>query len=71
MDDGKHNDLIGHGAEVDRVREASYQRTAYLTLGARVRQRCFEDAAKHRLNLRGKGATKPRTLVVVPVTRVE
>jgi hypothetical protein len=71
MDDGKHNDLIGHRAEVDRVREAPYQCTADLTLDARVRQGCLEDAAKRRLNLRGKGATKPRTLVLVPVTSVE
>jgi len=71
MNDGKHNDLIGHHAEIDRVRKAPQQRTAYLTLNPRVRQRCLEDVAKRRLDLRGKGATKPRTLVLVPVTSVK
>jgi hypothetical protein len=71
MDDGKHNNLIGHRVEVDRVREAPYQRTSYFTLDAGIRQGCLEDTAKRRLNLRGKGATEPRTLVLVPVTSVE
>jgi hypothetical protein len=71
MDDSKHDDLLGRRAEVDRVREAPYQRAAYLTLDARVGQRCLEDAVKRRLDLRGKGATKPRPLVLVPVTSVE
>ena len=71
MDDGKYDDLIRHCAKVDRVREASYQAAAYLTLDARVRQRCLEDSAKRPVDLHGKGAAKPRTLVLVPVTGVE
>ena len=71
MDDGKYDDLIRHRVVIDRVREASYQRAACLTLNARVRERCLEDAAKRPINLRGKGAAKPRTLVFVPVTGVQ
>ena len=71
MDDGKYDNLIGHRAEVDRVREASYQRAAYLALDARVRQRCLEDGAKRPVDPRGKRAAKPRTLVLVPVAGVE
>jgi hypothetical protein len=71
MEHGKYDDLIGHRAKVDRVREASYQRAAYLLLDARVRQRCPDDAAKRPVDVRGKRAAKPRTLVLVPVTRLE
>jgi len=71
MDDGKYDDLIRHRAEIDRVREASYERAAYLTLDGSVRERCLEDAGKPPVDLHGKGAAKPRTLVLVPVTRVQ
>jgi len=71
MDDGKNDDLVGHRTEIDRVREASYERAAHLTLDARVRERCLEDAGQRLVDLRGKGAAKPRTLVLVPVTRVQ
>ena len=71
MDDGKDDDLVGHGAEVDRIRETSYERAAYLHLDARVRQRCLEDAAKRPVDLRRKYAAKPGTLVLVPVAGVE
>src|SRR5262245_51567098 len=39
MDYAKYDDLVGQGEEVDRVREASYERAACLTLDAWVRQR--------------------------------
>ena len=71
MEDGKYDDLIGHRAKVDRIREASQQRAAYLALDARVCQRCLKDAAEHPFDLRGIRAAKPRTLVLVPVTGVE
>ena len=71
MDDGKHDDLIGHCVEIDRVWEAPYDCAVYLALDARVRKRCLEDAGKRRVDLRGKGAAKPRTLVFVPVTGVQ
>jgi hypothetical protein len=71
MDDSKHDDLLVHRAEVHRVREEPYQRAAYLTLDARVGHGCLEDAVKRRLDRRGKGATKPRPLVLLPVTSVE
>ena len=71
MDDGKYDDLISQRAEVDRVREASYQRAPYLALNTRVRQRSLEDTVQHPLALRGKGAGKPGTLILVPVTGVE
>ena len=71
MEDGKYDDLIGHRVEVDRLREAPYQHAAYLPLNARVRQRSLEDAAECPVDLRGERATKPRTLVLVPVTGVE
>jgi hypothetical protein len=71
MDDGKYDDLIRHRVEIDRVGEASYGRAARLTVDARVRERCVEDAAKRPVDLRGKGAAKPTTLVFVPVTGVQ
>jgi hypothetical protein len=71
MNDGQYDDLVGHRAEVDRVREAPYQRAAYLTVHARVPQGCLKNVAKRRLNLGDKGATQPRTLALVPVTSVE
>jgi hypothetical protein len=71
MDDGKYNDLIGHRVEIDRVREASHERAACLTLDARVRERRLEDGGKRPVDLRGKSAAKPGTLVFVPVTGVQ
>jgi hypothetical protein len=70
MGDGTYDDLIGHRPEIDRVREASQERAAYLTW-ARVRERCLQDARKRPVGLRGKGVAKPRTLIVVPVTGVQ
>jgi hypothetical protein len=71
MDDGKYNDLIGHRVEIDRVREASHKRAACLTLDARARERGLEDGGKRPVDLRGKNAAKPGTLVFVPVTGVQ
>ena len=71
MDNSKYDDLIGHRVEIDRVREAPYERAACLTLDARVRERCLEDARKRPVDLRGKGAPKPRPLVFVPVMSVQ
>ena len=71
MDDGKYDDLFGHRVEIDRIRKAPYERAARLTLDARVRERCLEDAGKRPVDLRGKAAAKPRTLVFVPVTGVQ
>jgi hypothetical protein len=71
MDDSQYDDLVGHRAEVDRVREASYQRTAYLPLDAKVCHRFLDDTAKRPVDLRGKRAAKARTLVLVPVAGVE
>jgi hypothetical protein len=66
MNDGQYDDLVGHRAEVDRVREAPYKRAAYLTVHARVPQGCLKN-----VDLGDKGATQPRTLALVPVTSVE
>jgi hypothetical protein len=52
MDDGKYDDLIGHRAEIDRVREASCKRAAYLTRDVRVRERRLEDAGHRLVGLR-------------------
>jgi hypothetical protein len=71
MDDGKYGDLIGPRVEIDRVREASYERAACLTLDTGVRERCLEDAGERPVDLRGKGTPKLRTLVLVPITGVQ
>jgi len=71
MDDGKYNDFIRQRLEIDRVREASYERAACLPMDARVCERCLEDAGKRPVGFRGKGAAKPGTLVFVPVTGVQ
>ena len=71
MDDGKYDDLIRRRVEVDRVREASYERTACFALDERVCRRCLDNAGERPVDLQGKGITKPRTLVLVPVTGVE
>jgi hypothetical protein len=71
MDGGKYDDLIGHRAEVDRVRKASHDRAACLALDARVRERGLDDTGKRRIDLRRKGSAKPRALVLVPVTGVK
>jgi len=71
MDDGKYDDLIWRRAEIDRVREAPYNRATYLTLNAGVRERCLEDAGKRCVDLRGNDAAKLRTLLLVPVTGVQ
>ena len=71
MDDAKHDDLIGPRVEIDRVRKASHERAACLTLDAGVRERCLEDAGKRPVDLRGKGAAKPRPLVFVPVASIQ
>jgi hypothetical protein len=71
MDDGKYDDLIWHRVEIDRIREAPYEGAACLTLHARVRKRFLEDAGQGHVDLRSKGAAKPRTLVFVPVTGVQ
>jgi hypothetical protein len=48
-----------------------YERAACLTMDARVRERCLEDAGKCLVNLRGKGAGKPWTLAFVPLAGVQ
>ena len=71
MDDAKHDDLIGHRVEVDRVRKASHERAACLALDTRVRERGLDDTGKHRVDFCRKGSAKPRALFLVPVTGVE
>ena len=71
MDDGKYDDLIGPCVEVDRVRESAYDGTTCLAVDARVRERCLKDAGKRPVDLCGKGAAKPRTLLFVPVTGIQ
>ena len=71
MDGAKHDDLIGHRVEVDRVREASHERAACLAVDARVGQRGLDDTGKHDVDLHRKGFAKPRALFRVPVTGVE
>jgi hypothetical protein len=71
MDDGKHDDLIGHRVEIDRVGEASYEHAAYLALDARACERCLQDAGKCPVDLSGEGPAKPGTLILVPVTGVQ
>ena len=71
MNDSKYDDLIGHRVEVDRVRKASHERAACFALDARVRERDLDDTGKRPVDLRCKGSTKSRALVLVPVTGVE
>jgi hypothetical protein len=71
MDDGKYDDVVGRRAEIDRVREASHECAAHLTLDARIRERFLEDPGKRPVDLRGKGAAKPGTLALVPVTCIQ
>jgi hypothetical protein len=71
MDDAEYDDLIGRRVEVDRVREASHERTACLALNARVRERGLHNPGKHQVDLRRKGSAKPRALLLVPVTSAE
>ncbi len=71
MDDAKYDDLIGHRVKIDRVRKASHESAACLTVDARVGERCLDDTAKDHVDFRCKGAPKPWTLFLVPVTGVE
>ena len=71
MDGAKHDDLIGHRVEVDRVWEALHERAACLALDARVGQRGLDDTGKHDVDLHRKGLAKPSPLFLVPVTGVE
>ena len=71
MDDGKHDDLIGHCVEIDRVWEAPYECAVYLALDARVCERCLENSNQRPVDLGGEGTAEPRTLVLVPITGVQ
>lgn len=71
MNDAKHDDLIGHRVEVDRVRETSHERTACLALNARVPERGLHDPGKRQVDFRRKSSAKPSALLLVPVTGVE
>ena len=71
MDDAKDDDLIGHRVKIDGVRKASHESAACLTVDARVGERCLDDTAKDHVDFRCKGAPKPWTLFLVPVTGVE
>ena len=71
MDHAKYDDLIGHGVEVDRVREASDERAACLTLDTTVPEWGLDHTRKRQVDFGHKGAAKSRTLLLVPVTRVE
>ena len=71
MDDAKHDDLIGHPVEIDRIWKASHERAACLALDARVRERGLDNPGKHHVHFRRKGSAKPRALRLVPVTGVE
>jgi hypothetical protein len=70
MHDGKYDDLVGHRVKVDRVREASHERAASFVVDARVRERRRDDPSKYAVDLRRKGFTKPRALVLIPLTDV-
>src|SRR5438034_5884069 len=59
MDDAKHDDLIGHRVEIDRVRKASHERAACLALDARVRERGLGDTGKHHVDFRRKAPPSP------------
>src|SRR5437867_13396905 len=59
MDDAKHDDLIGHRVEIDRVRKASHERAACVALDARVRERGLGDTGKQHVDCRRKGSTSP------------
>lgn len=71
VDDSKNDDLIGHRAKVDRVRETSHQRAARLALDARVRERGLDDAGESPIDLRREGSSEPRALFFIPVTGVK
>jgi len=71
MDDGKHDDLIGCRVEVDRVRKASEERPARLTLDARVCERGLDDPGEQRVDFCRKGLAKPGAFFLVPVPGVE
>lgn len=71
MDDSKYDDFLGHRVKVDRVREASQERTACFALDERVCERGLDDTKKRLIDLRRNGLAKPRPLVLVPVTGVQ
>ena len=71
MDDAKYDDLAGHSVKIDRVWKVSHESVAYLTVDARVGERCVDDTAKDHVDFRCKGVPKPWTLFLVPVTGVE
>lgn len=71
MDEAKYDDLIGRRVEVDCVGKTSHERTACLALNARVRERGLHDPGKCQVDFRRKSSTKPRALLLVPVTGLE
>jgi hypothetical protein len=71
MHDGKYDDLVGPRVEVDRVRKASHERPASVAVDARVRERGLDDPGKYGVDLRREGFSKPRALVLIPVTGVK
>jgi hypothetical protein len=71
MDGAKHDDLIGHRVEIDRVRKASHERAPCLALDASVRERGLDHTGKHHVDFRREDSAKPRALRLVPVTGVE
>jgi hypothetical protein len=71
MDDGKHDDLIWHRDEVDRVRKASHERSARLALDASTCKGGLDDAGKRLVHLRREDFTEARALFLVPDPSVE
>jgi len=71
MDDRKNDDLVGRRVEIDRVRKTSHECPACLALDARVRERGLDDTGKSPIDLRRKGASKPRPLFLILVTGVQ
>ena len=71
MPDGKYDNLVRHRVEVDRVRKPSHERAARFAVHARVRERGLDDTGKYPVDLRRKGCTKAKPLVLVPLTGVK
>ena len=66
MNDAKYDDLVGHRVKIDRVRKASHERAACLTVDARVGERRLDDTAEDDVDFRGKG--RPQAQDAIPRT---
>ena len=55
MHDSQHDDLVGHGAEVDGVREPMHQCTARFAVDVGIGERMLGDAGRRPVDLGDEG----------------